>query len=69
MKAEEFDERFDRGEDLTAALDLSSARRQLSVQLPAWMVDGLDREASRLGVTRQVLLETRIAKRLAKSPA
>lgn len=27
MTAEEFDEMFDRGEDVTAALDLSTARR------------------------------------------
>jgi hypothetical protein len=27
MKAEEFDQRFDRGEDVTSALDLDQARR------------------------------------------
>lgn len=47
-KAEEFDGKFDPGEDETAALDLASGRRPLSLQLLAWMVEGLDREASRL---------------------
>lgn len=27
MKAEEFDDRFDRGEDITSALDLAATRR------------------------------------------
>jgi len=55
MKAEEFDERFDRGEDVTAALDLAAARRpgyeqrRVNVDFPAWMVESLDREAKRTG--------------------
>ena len=75
MKAEEFDEKFDRGEDLTAALDLSMARqpgharRRVVVEFPAWLVDALDREAKRLGVSRQALLKVWIAERLEKTVA
>ena len=70
MKAEEFDERFDRGEDITAALDLAGARRpgyeqrRVNVDFPAWMVESLDREAKRLGVTRQSIIKVWIAERL-----
>jgi hypothetical protein len=34
------------------------------VDFPAWVVDRLDREAQRLGVTRQALIKMWIAERL-----
>jgi hypothetical protein len=70
MKAEEFDKRFDRGDDVTAALDLQRMRRpdveqrRVNVDFPAWMVESLDREAKRLGVTRQSIIKVWIAERL-----
>jgi len=70
MRAEEFEERFDRGEDVTSALDLTAARRpgyeqrRVNVDFPAWMVESLDREAKRLGVTRQSIIKVWIAERL-----
>lgn len=70
MKAEEFDERFDRGEDVTGDLDLSAIRRpnaeqrRVNVDFPAWMIESLDREAKRLGVTRQSVIKVWIADRL-----
>ena len=68
--AREFDERFDAGEDVSAWIDRSAARRPLqqarrvNVDFPAWMVDSLDREAKRLGVTRQSIIKLWIAGRL-----
>lgn len=70
MKADDFDARFDRGEDVTADLDLAKAQRpgreqrRVNVDFPAWMIDALDREASRLGVTRQSIIKVWIADRL-----
>lgn len=70
MKAGEFDKRFDRGEDVTDVLDVTAARRPLqnmrrvNVDFPSWMVESLDREADRLGVTRQSLIKIWIAERL-----
>lgn len=70
MKAEEFDTRFDQGEDVTSALDLAGARRpgheqrRVNVDFPTWMIDSLDREARRLGVTRQSVIKVWIAERL-----
>ena len=67
MKAREFDERFDRGEDITEFLDRETIRRpnlevrRVNVDFPAWMVEALDREARRLGVTRQSLIKIRMA--------
>lgn len=71
MKADEFDTRFDEGEeDVTSSLDLTQARRpgqdrsRVNVDFPAWMIDSLDREARRLGVTRQSIIKVWIAERL-----
>ena len=70
LKAKEFDERFDAGEDMAAALDTARARRpgeehrRVNVDFPAWMIAELDREATRLGVTRQSLIKVWIAEKL-----
>jgi hypothetical protein len=70
MKTKDFDDAFDDGIDIAAHLDLSKAKRVLqeqkrvNVDFPAWMVDSLDREASRLGVTRQSVIKVWLAERL-----
>jgi len=70
MKADEFDRRFDAGDDMTEVLDLAAATRPLqstrrvNVDFPRWVVESLDREAERLGVTRQSLIKIWIAERL-----
>ncbi|MGD9355996.1 MAG: CopG family transcriptional regulator [Chromatiales bacterium] len=72
MKAKSFDARFDKGKDITGVLDLSKARRPLqeqrrvNVDFPTWMIDSLDREAGRLGVTRQSIIKVWLAERLEK---
>ena len=73
MKAKKFDQDFDNGGDITGALDLSKARRPLqeqkrvNVDFPTWMIDSLDKEASRLGVTRQSIIKVWLAERLEQS--
>ena len=70
MQARDFDDKLEAGEDVTADLDLSRARRpgleprRVNVDFPAWMVESLDREARRLGVTRQSVIKVWIAERL-----
>ena len=75
MKASEFDKKFDDGqEDITQYLDLSTIRRpnrevqRVNVDFPLWMVASLDREAKRLGVTRQAIIKVWIAERLEQEP-
>ncbi len=69
-KAKDLDRRFDTGEDITRYLDLSQARRpgheqrRVNVDFPTWMIESLDREASRLGVPRQSLIKMLIAQHL-----
>jgi hypothetical protein len=73
MKASEFDRKFDTGEEITADLNLSAARRpglvqrRVNVDFPSWMVESLDREAKRLGVTRQSVIKVWIAERLGQT--
>jgi len=70
MKASEFDKKFDDGEDVTSNLDTSKARRlnqepkRINVDFPTWMIDSLDREAKRLGITRQSIIKVWIAEML-----
>ena len=73
MKARDFDEAFDAGEDVARLLDLSKARRpghapkRVNVDFPLWMVESLDRQAARLGVPRQSLIKMVIARHLEES--
>jgi len=70
MKAKKFEQQFDKGVDITASLDLSKVRRvmqaqkRVNVDFPTWMIESLDREASKLGVTRQSVIKVWLAERL-----
>ncbi len=69
IKAKDFDDAFDRGEDVTQNLDISKARRvntelkRVNIDFPVWVIDSLDREARRLGITRQSLVKMWIAEK------
>ena len=72
MKAKDLDNKFDAGEDISKYLDLSRARRvnetpkRVNVDFPAWMIHSLDKEAGRLGVTRQSIIKVWISERLGR---
>lgn len=72
MKARAFDEKFDKGESVLKHLDLAKAvrpgreQRRVNVDFPVWMIESLDKEARRLGVTRQSIIKVWIAERLQK---
>jgi ABC-type phosphate transport system substrate-binding protein len=63
MKAEEFDAKFEAGEDLTALMDFSTARRPnqkkqaIELKLPLWMIHQLEAEAQKQGISPQAFLE------------
>ena len=73
MKARDFDRKFDAGADVSGDVDWRKARRpnlepkRVNVDFPAWVVEALDREARRLGVTRQSLVKLWIAERLERA--
>ena len=70
MRASDFDKRFDNGENIIDDLDLKNGKRVLheqrrvNVDIPEWMIKSLDREAGRLGVTRQSIIKVWLAERL-----
>ena len=76
ITAKEFDEKFDNGEDITEYLDFSSAKRlkdikklktqtkKINVDFPEWIIEALDNEAKKIGVTRQSIIKVWIAERL-----
>ena len=75
MKAKDFDRQFEAGDDVSRFLDLSRARRtnqeprRVNVDFPSWMIHSLDKEATRLGVTRQSIIKVWISERLREQMA
>lgn len=71
MKAKDFDQKFDSGkEDIISDLDLASLskanrdHKRVNVDFPIWMIESLDREAGRIGVTRQSIIKMWLAQKL-----
>ena len=74
--AKEFDEKFDNGEDVSEYLDFSNAiklkdvkklkteTKKVNVDFPEWIIESLDQEAKKIGVTRQSIIKVWIAERL-----
>lgn len=70
MKAKAFGEKFDDGGNVLDAVDITKAKRtmqdqkRVNVDFPTWMIESLDTEASRVGVTRQSIIKIWLAERL-----
>ncbi len=70
IKAKKFDKQFDEEKDISKYLDIENAKRpaqeqrRVNVDFPVWMIKSLDKEAKRLGVTRQSIIKVWIAERL-----
>lgn len=70
MKASDFDKSFDNGENIIEHLNLSEARRpameqkRINMEMPVWMLSALDRQAKRMGVSRQSVIKMWLAERL-----
>ncbi|MEJ2055639.1 MAG: hypothetical protein P8X42_17130 [Calditrichaceae bacterium] len=75
IKAEELDKKFDAGSEILNYLELSKAvrpgqnQKRVNVDFPEWMIDSLDKEARKLGVTRQSIIKIWIAEKLKDSAA
>jgi len=73
ITTQEFDSLFDQGNDITGFLDIKTATRpgleirRVSVDFPEWMINKLDREAERLGVTRQSIIKFWISEKLSSA--
>ncbi len=76
MKAKDFDKKFDDNKsDIIDGLDLSTlkrtnqAQKRVNVDFPSWVIESLDKEASRVGVTRQSIIKLWLVERLEKKAA
>ena len=76
MKAKDFDKKFDDDkQDIIDDLELSTIKRpnqsqkRVNVDFPIWVIDSLDREASRVGVTRQSIIKLWLVERLEEKAA
>ena len=75
MKAKKFEQQFDEGVDITAALDLSKAKRVLqeqrrvNVDFPTWMLDAVAsrRSASQTLITDCLVTPSLLASRSSES--
>jgi len=67
ISAEEFESRFERGEDVSQFLDLEHAQRpgrdvqRVNVDIPKPFLREIDQECKRIGVTRQSWIKTAVA--------
>jgi hypothetical protein len=68
MQAKDFDKKFDDNKaDIINDVDLSTVQRlnqnqnqnqkRVNLDFPIWVIDSPDREASRVGVTRQSIIK------------
>jgi hypothetical protein len=70
MKAKDLDQLFDEGQDISQFLDYSKAKRpeqeqkRVNVDFPIWMIHSLDKEAKKIGVTRQSIIKMWLAEKL-----
>ncbi len=69
ITAKEFDERFDRGEDMMEYVDLNTIKlnhpiQRINVDIPKEMLQKVDTEAARIGVPRTSLIKMWIAEHI-----
>jgi len=76
ITTKEFDNAFDNGEDISEHLDFSKSiklkdfnplktdTKKVNVDFPEWVIQALDQEAKKIGVTRQSIIKVWIAERL-----
>ena len=69
ITAKEFDERFDKGEDVGAFLDTRKAKKynrvqRVNIDFPSGLLKEIDDEAKKIGVARTALIKVWLAERL-----
>lgn len=62
--AENLEQRFDEGKKVLDYFNTDNAIRRVSLDIPTWAIEKLDKEADRRGITRQALLKTWIVDKL-----
>jgi len=73
ITSEEFDKRFDSGEDVGDLLDVKQAKvnkqvQRINIDFPISFLMRIDKEARRIGVARTALIKIWMAERLGLEP-
>lgn len=75
MKAKDLDQKFDDNESILKYFDTKNINKpelkvkRVNVDFPNWMINSLDREARKLGVSRQAIIKMFVADHLKNKPA
>ena len=70
ITAQEFERRFDEGEDITPYIDESTIHRpglearRVNVDFPEWIIQKLDLQSKLVGVSRQSLIKLWVSERI-----
>lgn len=74
LTAEQIDKKFDDGEDVLEYFDLenpqvnaplrSIEQKRVTLTMPEWMIQGLDKQAADLAISRNAVINTYLAERL-----
>jgi hypothetical protein len=74
INSEEFDNKFDNGEDIIKYLDFSKAEKidnfnssqNISIEFPKNIISHLEKEAKKIGISTESIIKVWIAERLKK---
>jgi hypothetical protein len=75
IEANELDKLFDRKKDIISHLDLSKAERpglkpkRINISIPSWIFKSIEKEATKYGVTKEVIIKQWIAERIKQAAA
>ncbi len=79
LTAEQIDKKFDDGEDVLEYFDLenpqvnaplrSIEQKRVTLTMPEWMIQGLDKQAADLAISRNAVINTYLAERLKEQAA
>ncbi|WP_307737931.1 type II toxin-antitoxin system BrnA family antitoxin [uncultured Varibaculum sp.] len=74
LTAEQIDKKFDDGEDVLEYFDLenpqvnaplrSVEQKRVTLTMPNWMIQGLDKQAADLAISRNAVINTYLAEKL-----
>ena len=71
MTGNELDKKFDEGKedvldyfDIDKGVRFNQKQKRVNVDIPQWMINSLDSESKRIGVTRQSLIKMWLADKL-----
>lgn len=74
LTAEQIDKKFDDGEDVLEYFDLenpqlnapmrSVEQKRVTLTMPKWMIQGLDKQAADLAISRNAVINTYLAEKL-----